>query len=115
VPHGGNKMKAINFYVHEESAIPNLLKFLAIPRPDGQQQVVSILPKIEFTQKIIDTIKEVKNLFTLIQAILVVTLNYIYPGISLLHPIGAASCTKPKIINNYYKINFLLICRIVRA
>jgi hypothetical protein len=39
-------MKAINFYLYdvdEVSAIPNLLKFLAIPRLDGQQQVVSIL------------------------------------------------------------------------
>jgi predicted ATP-dependent serine protease len=69
VPGGGNKMKEINFYVHDESAIPNLVKFLALPRSDGQQQVVNILPRDESTQKIMDSIKQVKNSLTLIQSI----------------------------------------------
>jgi hypothetical protein len=65
VPDGGNKMKRICFFIRDESAIPNLLKFLAIRRPDGHQQVVTILPQPAARQlqlaprKILESIKQV--------------------------------------------------------
>jgi hypothetical protein len=70
VPNGGNKMKAINVYLFSESSIPNLIKFLAISRPDGQQQVIKILPHTaarqhQMGQKILESIKQVKIPFTL--------------------------------------------------
>jgi hypothetical protein len=65
VPNGGNKMRAINFYLFEESAIPNMIKFLAIPRPDGQQQVVKIklrpARQHQLAQKIMENIKQVNE------------------------------------------------------
>jgi hypothetical protein len=64
VPNGGNKIKRICFFIRDESEIPNLIKFLAIPRPDGQQQVVNILPhsaarQQHLPQKILESIKQV--------------------------------------------------------
>jgi hypothetical protein len=64
VPNGGNKMKAINFNLHKESEIPNLIEFLAIPRPDGQQQVINILHfpaagQHQLVQKILESIQQV--------------------------------------------------------
>jgi hypothetical protein len=64
IPNGANKMKAITLYLYEELEIPNLIEFLAIPRPDGLQQVVSIYSHPEpgnhqLTLKILESIKQV--------------------------------------------------------
>jgi hypothetical protein len=65
VPDRGNKMKRICFYIRDETEIPNLIAFLECRRPDGQQQVVNILPypatrQHHLSQKILESIKQVE-------------------------------------------------------
>jgi hypothetical protein len=62
LPNGGNKLKAITLFLDEEWEIPNLIEFLAIPRPDGLQQVLRVLPQAgehQLAQKILESIKQV--------------------------------------------------------
>jgi hypothetical protein len=87
VPNGGNKMRAINFYLFEESAIPNLIKFLAIPRPDGLQQVVKIkfrpARQHQLAQKIMENIKQVDEKIHKFNAFIYTLM--ICPGIPFVH------------------------------
>jgi hypothetical protein len=62
MPDVDNGMEIIFCYGIEESDIPILMKFLASPRPDGQQRVMKIyfqLGELALAQKLLDAIKEV--------------------------------------------------------
>jgi hypothetical protein len=82
VPNGGNKLKSIKFYLGKELEIANLIEFLAIPRPDGQQQVVNLSPELgagihDLGQKIFESIKQVTILIYTFNAVNNATI-YIY-------------------------------------
>jgi hypothetical protein len=74
VPNGGNKVKSIKVYLCKELDIANLIEFLAIPRPDGQQQVVCLSPQLgagvhDLAHKIFESIKQVTILIYTFNAV----------------------------------------------
>jgi hypothetical protein len=59
LPDFDNKMPIINLELEDGSDIPNVMKMLASPRPDGRQRVICI-PNEEHMVGLIRTIKKVK-------------------------------------------------------